>query len=307
MDRLKRMALFARVVELGAMSAAARELGMTPSAVSQQLRQLEAETGVALLHRSTRRLATTEAGQAYYEGCAAMLHAAQSAERRLGDLRDAPRGELRVAAPVTFATRHLAPALAPLLREYPELSLRLFAEDRQIDLLGERIDLAIRVGSLADSSFIARRLTEWRHLLVATRAYAAEHGLPQSPEELGTHPMLILSVLNQPQFVELHRVGAQTRRVRVDGRIAGNNAEALKQLMLQHLGIARLPEVDIASELAEGRVVQVLPEWQMSPIGVYAVTMRRDSQPPKVRMAIEALRDYLLAGGSAAHAAHRDD
>jgi len=173
-DRLKRMAVFARVVEANSMSAAARELGMTTSAVSQQIRQLEAETGLALLHRSTRRLNTTEAGQAYYEDCAAMLHAAQAAEQRLSDLRDEPRGELRVAFPVGFSA-HLAAALAPLLRAHPRLTLRLFAEDRRVDLIGERIDLAIRAGALADSTLVARRLAEWGHIMVASTSACPRH------------------------------------------------------------------------------------------------------------------------------------
>ncbi len=291
-DRLKRMALFARVVELGSMSAAARELDMTPSAVSQQLRQLEAETGVVLLHRSTRKLTTTEIGQAYYEDCAAMLHAARNADGRLGDLRDEPRGELRIAVPVGFAS-HLAPALAPLLRAYPALSLRVFADDRQIDLIAERIDLAIRVGRLADSNLIARRMAEWRHLLVAAPEYAREHGLPRMPEELAQHPMLILSVMNQPEYVDMHRDGEPARRVRVGGRIVSNSSRTLMEMMLQGLGIVRLPEPDAAPLLADGRAVRVLPEWSMPPLGVFAVTAQRDAQPAKVRMAIAALQAYL--------------
>ncbi|ALN87028.1 bacterial regulatory helix-turn-helix, lysR family protein [Lysobacter capsici] len=291
-DRLKRMALFARVVELGSMSAAARELDMTPSAVSQQLRQLEAETGVVLLHRSTRKLTTTEIGQAYYEDCAAMLHAARNADGRLGDLRDEPRGELRIAVPVGFAS-HLAPALAPLLRAYPALSLRVFADDRQIDLIAERIDLAIRVGRLADSNLIARRMAEWRHLLVAAPEYAREHGLPRTPEELAQHPMLILSVMNQPEYVDMHRDGEPARRVRVGGRIVSNSSRTLMEMMLQGLGIVRLPEPDAAPLLADGRAVRVLPEWSMPPLGVFAVTAQRDAQPAKVRMAIAALQAYL--------------
>ncbi|RPE77206.1 LysR family transcriptional regulator [Vulcaniibacterium tengchongense] len=298
-DRLKRMALFARVVDLGSMSAAARELDMTASAVSQQVRRLEAETGIALLHRSTRKLTLTEAGQAYYEDCAAMLLAAQSAERRLADLRDEPRGELRIAFPVGFS-RHLAAALAPLLRAHPRLSLRLFAEDRRIDLIAERIDLAIRIGTLGDSALVARRLAQWRHLLVAAPAYAQARGLPRCPEDLARHAMLILSVMSRPEFIELHRPGEPARRVRVSGPVAGNNAEAVKQMMLQGLGIARMPGPDAAPLLASGEIVAVLPEWSLAPLGVYALTARRDSQPAKVRLAIAAIRDYLDAADAVA-------
>lgn len=292
-DRLKRMAVFARVVELGSMSAAARELDMTPSAVSQQLRQLEAETGAALLHRSTRKLSTTEIGQAYYEDCAAMLHAARAAERHLGDLREEPRGELRVAVPVGFA-RHLAPALAPLLRAHPALALRVFADDRQIDLIGERIDLAIRVGRLLDSNLVARRLAEWRHLLVASAEYARAHGLPRTPEELAEHPMLILSVLNQPEYVELFGDGEPARRVRVGGRIVANSSRVVGEMMLQGLGIVRLPEPDAAPLVEDGRAVLVLPQWKLPALGVFAVTAQREPQPAKVRLAIAALQEYLL-------------
>ncbi|WP_426161804.1 LysR family transcriptional regulator [Pseudoduganella sp. R-34] len=286
------MAVFARVVEAGSMSAAARELGMTTSAVSQQIRQLETETGLALLHRSTRRLSTTVAGQAYYEDCAAMLHAAQAAEQRLSDLRDEPRGELRVAFPVGFSA-HLAAALAPLLRAHPLLSLRLFAEDRRVDLIAERNDLAIRAGTLSDSALVARRLTEWRHVLVAARSFAQEHGLPRTPEELARFPVLNLSVINQTEFIELHRPGEPAHRVRVNGPVAGNSFIALQHIMLQGAGIMRMPGPDAAPLIEAGLAVPILPEWSMAPMGVYAVTVQRDSQPAKVRLAIAALRDYL--------------
>jgi LysR family transcriptional regulator, transcriptional activator for aaeXAB operon len=293
-DRLKRMAVFARVVELGSMSGAARELGMTTSAVSQQVRQLEAETGLALLHRSTRRLSATEAGQAYYEDCAAMLQAAQTAEQRLSDLRDEPRGELRIAFPVGFSA-HLAGAMAPLLRAHPRLSLRLFAEDRRVDLIAERIDVAVRIGTLTDSSLVARRLAEWRHVLVASAAFAREQGLPQSPEDLARFPVLNLNVMNQAEFIELHRPGEPARRVRVSGTVAGNSFIALQEMMLQGAGIMRMPGPDAAPLIDAGLAVPVLPAWSMTPMGVYALTVQRDSQPAKVRLAIAAIRDYLAS------------
>lgn len=292
-DRLRRMAIFARVVELGSMSAAARELDMTASAVSQQLRQLEAETGVVLLYRSTRRLATSEAGQAYYENCAAMLHAAQAAERQLGEVREEPHGELRIAFPLTFSAL-LAAALAPVLEAHPKLSLRLFAEDRQVDLIAERIDLAIRIGTLADSTLVARRLATWKHLLVASPHYAQRRGLPQTPEELAAHAVLILSVMNAPEFIELRRDDV-ARRVRVSGPVTGNSSEALKQMMLAGAGIARLPGPDAATLIDEGVAVPVLPEWSLAPLGVYALTVQRDSQPAKVRVAVDALKRHLDA------------
>lgn len=291
-DRLKRMGIFVRVVEAGSMSAAARELGMTTSAVSQQLRQLEAETGLALLHRSTRRLSTTEIGQAYYEDCSAMLLAAQAAELRLSDLREEPRGELRIAFPVGFSA-HLAAALAPLLRAHPHLTLRLFGEDRRVDLIVERIDLAIRIGTLSDSNLVARRLAEWRHMLVASSGFAREHGLPQTPEELGRFPVLNLNVMNQTEFIELQRRGEPARRVRVSGPVAGNSFVAVREMMLQGLGIMRMPGPDAAPLIEAGLALPVLPAWEMAPLGVYALTVQREAQPAKVRLAIAAIGHYL--------------
>lgn len=292
-DRLRRMAVFARVVEHRSMTGAARELGMSPSAVSQQIRQLEAETGTLLLHRSTRRVLPSEAGQAFYEGCAALLHAAHQADQTLAQLRDAPTGELRIATPVGFATRQLAPALAPLLQAHPGLSLRLFVEDRRIDLIGERIDLAIRIGTLPDSSLIARRLVEWPHALYATPDYLARHGTLQQPEDLAHHENLFLTALEAPEFIQLTHRDGDTRRVRLGGRVAANSAVALKQLMLAGLGIMRLPGPDAALEVQQGMVTRVLPAWSMAPIGVYAVTPQRDPQPAKVRLAIAALQARL--------------
>jgi len=157
MDALRRMAVFACVVEHRSMSGAARALAMSTSAVSQQVRQLERDSGVTLLHRSTRKLALTAAGERLYEDCAAMVAAARRAQHQLAVSRDAPSGELRLSAPVGFA-RHVAPGLGALLAAHPALSLKLLVDDAHIDLIESRIDLAVRFGSLPYSTWVARRL-----------------------------------------------------------------------------------------------------------------------------------------------------
>jgi DNA-binding transcriptional LysR family regulator len=156
MDQLKRMAVFAEVVAAGSLTAAARRLGMTPSAVSQHLRQLEGALGLALLHRSTRKLTLTEAGARYIEGCTAMVAAARAADQALARHRDEPEGELRIAAPIGFGGL-LARALAPL-RRHPRLTLQLLLDDALVDLIEARVDIALRAGSLPDSSLVARKL-----------------------------------------------------------------------------------------------------------------------------------------------------
>jgi len=296
MDKLKRMAVFARVVEAGAMSAAARELGMTPSAVSQQIRQLEEETGVVLLHRSTRRLGLTEAGAVFFQGCQAMVQAAQQAEQGLAELRDEPVGELRIAVPLGFAGEHLSAALAPLLLAHGQLALRLFADDARVDLIEMRIDLAIRIGRLADSSLVARPLATWPEVLCAAPAYLAGAGMPQQPADLLRHDWLMLSVLEEPQWLELHGPQGELERLRLEGRVASNNANSLKHMALGGVGITRQPLQDVAAELADGRLQRLLPDWRLPDLGVYAVTPRREAQPAKVRFAIEALRRYLAPG-----------
>lgn len=295
MDKLRRMALFTRVVETGAMSAAARELSLSASAISQQMRLLEAETGVVLLHRSTRKLTLTEAGRAFYEGCAAMVKAAQSAEQRLAELRDAAVGELRIAAPVGFAGTHLAGALAPLLQHNPGLSLRLLIDDRRIDLIEERIDLAIRIGAMADSSLVARELASWEVVLCAAPAYLARKGLPRKPEELLRHDWLVLTVLETPHQLEMAGPRGEPFRARIEARVASTNSRSLRELALAGAGIARQPLPDVEQEIAEGRLIRLLPEWRLPAIGVYAVTPQREAQPAKVRYAIDALRQYLAS------------
>src|SRR5687767_10587773 len=169
MENLRRMAVFAAVVEHHSMSAAARALGQTASAVSQQVRQLERDHGVTLLHRSTRKLSLTAAGERFHQECAAMVAAARRAQQQLLQSRDAPSGELRLSAPVGFA-RHVAPALGGVLEAHPALTLRLLVDDARIDQIDARIDLAVRFGSLADTRWVARRLCAIEWLLCAEKA-----------------------------------------------------------------------------------------------------------------------------------------
>jgi DNA-binding transcriptional LysR family regulator len=295
MDQLKRMAIFAEVVASGSMTGAARQLRLTASAVSQQLRQLERELGVTLMHRSTRKLTLTEAGERYAAGCVAMVAAAREASEALARLRDAPEGELRLTAPVGFA-RHLGPALGPLLVAHPKLTLRLFIDDAPIDLIEQRIDLALRVGGqLADSSFVARKLGDLPLVLVAAPAYLARRGWPASPAELVQHDWLVLQPRGRPAVVFdlLPEGGGEPNALRIEGRITSTNQNSLQHLCEAGLGLAAIAAPDIEAELRDGRLVPVLPGWRLAELGIYAVTPRRDEQPAKVRHAIEVLRAYF--------------
>lgn len=296
MDQLKRMAIFAEVVAKGSLTAAARQLGMTPSAVSQHLRQLEQSLGLALLHRSTRRLTLTEAGERYHAGCAAMVAAARSAEQALVRLRDEPEGELRLAAPAGFGSL-LAAALAPL-RGYPRLTLRLLLDDKLVDLIGERVDIAVRVGELADSSLVARKLGDMTRQLCASPAYLAERGWPATPQDLLRHDWLASkpNSSNSADMLELLGPSGERETLRLEGRVQASQVTALHALAIAGWGISMGVSEDDRKAMAEGRLLPILPGWRMADVPVYAVTPRRGEQPAKVRYTLELLAAWFGGG-----------
>lgn len=294
MDDLKRMSVFAAVVEQGSMTKAARRLGMSTSAVSQQIRLLERAGGVTLLHRTTRKLALTEAGGRFAEHCQAMVRAAQQARELLAQAHDAPQGELRISAPVGFA-RHVAPALAPLLADHPGLRLRLLVDDALIDLVDARIDLALRAGRLADSSWAARRLCAFTWGLYAAPAYLARREPPATPAQLVQHQWIGAPRDGQTLLLELVGPAGAIAPVRIEPRITSNNQLTLQQMCVAGLGVALLVRNDLDDDLQAGRLSPVLPEWRPAPIDVWAVTPQRDAQPAKVRHAIAALAASLRA------------
>lgn len=289
MDDLQALAVFAAVVRLGSMSAAARELGTTPSAVSQRLRALEAAHGVTLLLRSTRKLRLTEVGERVYDECRQLAQAAEAAREQMRLARDTLAGELRISAPVGFA-RHVAPALAGLLALHPGLKLRLLVDDRLIDLIEARIDIALRAGRLPDSDWVARRLTSFPFLLCAAPRYLERAGTPAHPDELARHDWIA------------HESGAEVLRLAFDGpagerasvevspRLVSNNQLSIGQLCAGGLGLAMLVQPDAEPDLAAGRLLPVMPAWRPPSVPVWALTAKRGAQPAKVRAAMAALQ-----------------
>ena len=288
MEQYKRMALFAEVVTAGSLSSAARKLGMTPSAVSQHLRALEAGLGLSLLHRSTRKLTLTEAGARYFEGCAAMVAAARSAEQALARHRDEPQGELRIAAPIGFGGV-LAQALAPL-QQYPKLSLCLLVDDAVVDLIDERIDIALRVGNLPDSSLVARRLGSLPAQLCAAPSYLHQHGWPQQPQDLAQHVWLGTTSV---RHLQLSGPGQSHVDMKVPVRIKATQVTALHALCVAGWGLSIAVSEDDHNALANGSLVPVLPDWKLPDLVLHAVTPRRDEQPAKVRHALALLAEYV--------------
>jgi len=287
------MAILVAVVERGSIRQAAGELGLTPSAISQQIRRLEHEVGVTLFRRSTRRLTLTEAGEAFYEGCAAMVVAARSAHERLADLQDAAVGELRVSAPAGFAALHLVAALAPFLAAHPALALRLIVTDEPVDIIRERIDLAITIARpLPSSSLVRKHLADWPLVLCASPAYLARRPPPRTPDDLAQHDFLALPSAHHGAD-ELTGPDGQRHRIGVKPRVTSNNQFSIKQLTRLGLGLSFHVEPEVAAELASGELVRVLPDWSAPTLSVDVLMPARTRQPAKIRMAVEALRGYL--------------
>lgn len=295
-DKLRRMALFAEIVDSGSISAAARRLGSTPSAVSQQLRALERSLGLVLLHRSTRRLTLTEAGERYHPACAAMLAQARSADLALERLRDEPEGELRLAAPIGFGDL-IASALEPL-RRHPRLQLHLLLDDTPIDLIAERVDLALRVGRFNDSTLVARRLGELQRVLCASPRYLAERGWPRHPDELAGHDWLALPPRGGPvETLAFQGPSGASAEVRVAPRVLASQVTVLQALALAGWGLYVGMADDVRAAMDAGQLVPVLPDWRLEPAAVFAVTPRRGEQPAKVRHALAALQAHFAARG----------
>jgi DNA-binding transcriptional LysR family regulator len=290
---LRRMAIFVAVVDAHSMHAAARSLGLTPSAVSQQVRTLERETGVVLLNRSTRHLQLTSAGEAFYSGCRAMVEAARDAHERLATVRDAVAGELRLSTPVGFASTHLAPALAALLTAHPNLTLAIVATDEIRDLVRERIDVAVVIGVTPPAtSYVRRHLADWTNVLVAAPAYLEARGRPRTPADLAGHAMLALPIWHHPADVFTGPQGEQVKLTH-SRRITCNDQLTIRQLTLAGCGLSLHVEPEIADELDAGRLARVLPEWTLPRLSVDALVLPRTAHLPRVRAVVDALRTYL--------------
>lgn len=294
MDSYKRMALFAEVVTSGSMTAAARRLGMTPSAVSQQVRVLEKELGLSLLHRSTRKITLTEAGAQYFEGCADMVAAARRAEQALARHRDEPEGELRITVPVGLGGL-IAHALAPM-RKHPKLGMTLLVDDALVDVLDARIDIALRVGPLPDSSLVARRLGTLRPQLCAAPGYLAERGWPQHPRDLAQHAWLGFRPMAAGQSsVVLIGPDGERFATPLQAQVQASQVTILHSLCVAGWGISAVVSDDDRKAIHDGRLVPVLPDWTLPELVISAITPRRGEQPAKVRHAMALLADYVTA------------
>jgi DNA-binding transcriptional LysR family regulator len=270
MDRLREMEMFVRIVESGSFSAAARDFDMGQPAVSKKIAGLEDRLGVRLLVQSTRRLSPTEAGLAFYERALRAITEANEAEAAAHGAGAGLQGRLRILAPVTFARLHVVPKLGAFLDAHPKLRLELVMEDRMVDLLAESIDAGFRLGALTDSALPARKLAQTDRLVVASPAYLARRGVPNTPADLLEHDGIIYGQSIGGQEWLFHR-GTSEIAVQLTARLMLSAAEGVRVAVLNGQGFAIASRWMFAPELASGEVVSVLEEWSLPPMDLWVI------------------------------------
>ncbi|AVF43508.1 LysR family transcriptional regulator [Acinetobacter nosocomialis] len=303
LDQLRAMGVFACVVEKSSFSGAARELGITTSAVSQQIRSLENEMDVILLQRSTRKLSLTEAGQAFFSSCQEMLAAAERGKIRINELRDDLIGDLRIATTPDLAVQHIIPALSHWMSAHRGLSVHFEVGHRYIDLIEERIDIAVRMNSTPveeSSSVVPMAFVD--QILVASPSYLNQSSPILHPNDLNNHELLSINAMNESRtFNFQHAKTGEKLNIEMVSRLQSNNLQVAKALCQQGHGIARILYLDAQKELKAGSLIEILPDWKLPAFTLYAEIAKHDQQPMKIQRCVEALKQYFsqLAGGRA--------
>ena len=299
MDRLSCDRMFAAVMETGSFTQAAARFGTTSGQASKLVSKLESALGVRLLNRTTRAVSPTEAGRAYFDRLRPLLEEFDALDAALHDVTAAPRGRLRITAPLTFGLLELMPLLNSFATLWPDIELDVSFTDRVVNLVDEGFDLAIRVGRPVDSTMIARKLCEMRLITLAAPSWLAEHGTPQTPEDLSDLPCILDGNFRDQGRWPFIKEGAAIN-VAVRGRLRFTNAEACLRAAEAGLGLACVPGFVAARALGEGRVQQVLAAFEPEPFGVYAIYPHSRHLAAKVRVFVDYLSDHYRAtpGGS---------
>lgn len=292
---LKRLTYFVSVVETGSFTAAALRLGITKAVVSQQVARLEREFRTSLLVRTTRRVQATEAGQAFYVRCAQLLREAEEAFAELAEASSEPSGMLRLTAPFDYGVGVVVPAIAAFTRQYPGCKVDAVLSDHTLDLMSGKIELAIRVGWLDDTSLQARKIGSFRQLLVAAPSLAPQVAGLRSPEDMIELPFIANTALRDHLRWTFTRQAAdgeaECQAVQVQAAIFLDATIAVRQAVCEGAGLSVLPDYAITDDLAAGRLIQVLPQWQLPSGGIYAVFPAARFRPAKVRAFVDLLAE----------------
>jgi DNA-binding transcriptional LysR family regulator len=289
-DSLAEMAVFSRVVAAGSLSAAARELGLSPAVISRRLAALESRLGVRLINRTTRSLHLTDEGATYYDNCARLLSEIEEADAAVSAGRVEPQGPLKIALPTSFGHRHVAPLIPDFASRFPKVQLALSLSDRTVNLVEEGFDLAIRIADLADSSLAARKLAPNRRIVCASPEYLRRHGMPRTPQDLADHNCLTTN--DFAMNWEYRGPQGEPGVVRVSGRYCCDNWEVLREWALAGLGVALKSTWDVRPQLEDGSLVSLCPGYTFdTDVAIYAVYPHRRFLPAKTRAFIEFLAD----------------
>ncbi|MEI2266607.1 LysR family transcriptional regulator [Erwinia sp. CGal63] len=291
MERLDCDRMLVAVMELGSFAAAAERLGTSSGQASKLVSRLESELGVQLLKRSTRALFPTEIGQAYFDRIKTILDDFDALDASVRHASGKPSGRLKLTAPLTFGTSSLAPVLIAFAREYPEIELDVSFSDRTVNIVDEGFDVALRIGKLGDSSLIARRLSDIRIVVAASSDYLREHGTPDDLRQLARHSCIIDTNFREPCNWQFRDVNERILSVAVQGRLRFSNAEACLSAATAGLGIARMPTFIAGDQLRSGAITPLFRQYEMPPLGLYAV------YPPARHLAhkVRALTEFLEA------------
>ncbi|MCF7201315.1 LysR substrate-binding domain-containing protein [Pseudomonas oligotrophica] len=299
MNAVSELAFFTLLVRLGSLAATARELNLTPPAVSKRLAQLEQRLGVRLLNRTTRSISLTSEGEVYLRNARRILEEIEEMERQVSSSRAAPRGLLRVNAPLGFGRTHIGPAISSFVQRYPEVEVQLHLTDRPINLPDDAIDVAIRFGELPDSRLIARKIATNRRRLCAAPAYLDRCGRPQVPRDLLGHNCIVLRQNDAAFGIWRLSRGKQSEALKVRGGLSTNDGEVALNWALDGHGILLRAEWNLASHLRSGRLEEVLGDYQTEPADIYAVYLERLNLSAKVSCFIEHLREFFRGAADA--------
>ncbi len=292
MAKFEEMQAFVKTVETASLSEAARELNVSPSAISKQIKNLENRLGARLIQRTTRTLALTEPGKSFYEQSVAIITQVDRAETGVHELQDEPQGTLRISASADFSRLHLSSAIANFAKQYPGLRLEWNFTDRTIDLITENYDVAIRIGALPDSTMIAHKLSPCRHVVCASPQYLKDNGSPAVPDELREHECIGYEYRMDTRLGWHFEVDKRPQTVHVNGRLRTNTGWMIRELMLAHLGIGLVPTFMVADDLRAGKLVALLDNYLRADTAIYVVYMSRAHLSAKVRVFIDFLVDH---------------
>ncbi len=286
------MRAFVSVVECGGFSASARRLGVSKALISKQIGQLEESLGVRLLHRTTRLVSPTSSGQAYFEQSRLILNELDELDAYLQTSNESLSGEIRISAPITYAEIHLIPLISLYSQQNAEVKIKLDLTDRFVNLVEERIDLAIRIGELEESSLVSRKIGEIRMLLCAAPAYIQQYGAPKMPQALANHPCIQDSNYPHANHWQLQS-NNDTQSIRINNHIQVNHARAACDLVIAGHGIGYLPSFVADQAIQSGKLLRLLNDYSSPPIGIYAVYLHRKHLSPKVRRLMDLLIEHL--------------